>query len=53
MCIVLPFTAEKPTNNTTATKNNFISTSLDSQVARLLRTDFNCFTAHSECMQVC
>ena len=32
MYIVLPFTAEKPTNNATATKNSFISTSLDSQV---------------------
>ena len=32
MHIALPFTAEKPTNNTTETKNTFISTSLDSQV---------------------
>ena len=32
MYIVLPFTAEKPTNNATATKNSFICTNLDSQV---------------------
>ena len=32
MCIVLPFTAEKHTNNVTATKNSFISINLGSQV---------------------
>ena len=44
MYTVLPFTAEKPTNNATTTKIYFISISLDSQI--------NCYVLFSNVSQL-